>query len=196
MKTQKNGVYGQMIYETDTKREWRYDGTRWVQTNTASTTTGVTSANNLIVPPTARAELSSDVTGYTSDSAIAWNSQSYDSDDMWEGVTNPSRITFNTAGIYVVTFNVIATFSGTVTSALPKIFCVKSSTTTVRAYQRQSASITTNYFGSISMIDSFAANDYVYAAIELTGGTSNAIKTATGNYASSSLAATWIGRTS
>lgn len=37
---------------------------------------------------------------------ISWDAQEYDTDSYWEGVTNPTRITFGTAGKYVVIANV------------------------------------------------------------------------------------------
>ncbi len=34
--------------------------------------------------------------------AISFDSENYDNDNMWEGVTNPDRITIQTAGIYLI----------------------------------------------------------------------------------------------
>lgn len=38
------------------------------------------------------------------EATVTFNSERWDTDSMHESVTNPSRVTFNTAGLYVVTF--------------------------------------------------------------------------------------------
>jgi hypothetical protein len=44
-------VEGQEFFETDTNKMFVYSGSGWVQTNSWSTTSGVTGVSNLIVPP-------------------------------------------------------------------------------------------------------------------------------------------------
>jgi hypothetical protein len=63
----------------------------------------VTNVNNYRVPPMCRLFNSATVTPYTTNTAITWNSESYDTDDMHSTSVNTSRITFQTAGVYLCT---------------------------------------------------------------------------------------------
>lgn len=53
------------------------------------------------------AENSIVVLGVTAGATAAFNQERWDTDGMHSTVTNPGRITFNTAGVYVCTFNVV-----------------------------------------------------------------------------------------
>lgn len=95
--------HGQVIYETDSKKEFVYNGTAWVQTNSASTTSGVTGVSNLIVPPACSLYHSAtqNIANATYQ-AVVFNSENFDTDAMHDTSTNTSRVTVNTAGLYQV----------------------------------------------------------------------------------------------
>lgn len=70
-----------------------------------------TRVNTLTVPPACRLINTANVSPYTSGSAITWNSESFDTDNMHSTTTNTDRITIATAGIYYVYGVVSATLA-------------------------------------------------------------------------------------
>lgn len=91
--------HGQMIYETDTKKEFVYNGSAWVQTNTASTTSGVTGVSNLIVPPLVRVRRATgqSVANGTL-SFVSWTVEDVDTDGCFAPTSD--TVTIQTAGVY------------------------------------------------------------------------------------------------
>jgi len=81
-----------------------------------------TNVRNYRVPPMVRLTGSANLTSYTSANVITYNTETYDTDDMHSTVTNTSRITFQTAGVYLVSFSLRATWSGTLTNQSAEIF--------------------------------------------------------------------------
>jgi hypothetical protein len=148
-----------------------------------------TDVNNMIVPPACRLTNSANVTGYTSNTDITWAVEAYDTDGMHSTVTNTGRITVQTAGIYLFTGCVYATFSGTPTSA--EIYVA------VNADLTGQVAFNTVDFGSQpgvtvlsgSGILSLAAGEWVSMRLA-TSGTSPVIQSQR-----SYLSATWIGLT-
>jgi len=91
---------GQEFFETDTNKMFVYSGSGWVQTNSWSTTSGVTGVNNLIVPPSLRLSRSTAQSIPTSaDTLITWTVEDLDTDGMFSSGTD---ITVQTTGIYIV----------------------------------------------------------------------------------------------
>ena len=82
----------------------------------------VTNVNNTRVPPAVRLTGSANLTGYGSGNVITYNTETYDTDDMHSTSTNTSRITFQTAGVYLVVFSVRATWAGTMTNQSAEIW--------------------------------------------------------------------------
>ena len=122
---------------------------------------------------------------------VALNSERFDTNTMHNTVTNNSRITFNTAGVYVVTFH------GAFDSAadyLRATFAIRLNGATVLA-----ESITTdntaahNPSGTVTTIYKFAAADYIEARVfqDNTAGAARNLIVA-GNQ-SAEFAAAWIG---
>jgi len=182
---------GQVIRETDTNKELTYSGSAWVQTNSWGTTSGVTGVNNLIAPPSARVIRSSNLTSYTSISAITWSSAAFDTDGMFSA-GSPTVLTVQTSGIYVITFNAYVTGSPTFSYSLPKIF--KNGTSICFAY---SFGVTNETGFAISTIRSLTAGDTVSAGVQISGGSAYVVQgNATEGEGQSSLALAWIGRTS
>lgn len=77
-----------------------------------------TNVNNYRVPPMCQVYRSSDLTGYTSQAAISWSAEAFDTDDMWSSGAN---VTIQTAGVYVVTFTGSARGNATISRILPEI---------------------------------------------------------------------------
>ena len=155
-----------------------------------------TDVNNLIVPPGARAVRTTNLS-YTSNTAIAWESISagggaYDTDGMWS-VANASRLTINTAGVYVVTFNYYIAFTGTVTTY--EAIIDSSALGSFIAHDVRQGSFTGQVIGSITFTGAFAVADYVSARVALTGGSAYVFTGASATQRSG-LSAAWVGRTS
>ena len=89
------------------------------------------------------------------DNTLTWDTESIDTDTMHEGVTNPARITFNTAGDYVVGASVSISTLGTLIlkinlNAVP----------TVIAEAKDSGGVT--HAAYIKTVYTFAQGDYIY----------------------------------
>lgn len=159
-----------------------------------------TTLNSHTVPPSVRLQRSGDLS-YSSGSAIAWNNASavWDtentaspSDPMWSSSAN-TRITIRTAGIYLVTASVFATFTGTVTVS---DVWIKSSVNTYEAMHYHPYS---NSSGNIviqaSTIVSASVGTWFEAYLDASGGASLTIKDdASGKR--TFFSATWLGKTS
>ena len=122
---------------------------------------------------------------------LAFNTETYDTDSMHDTVTNNSRITIKTAGIYVVTFNVvlgtdndyglieaIIRLNGTAVIANNGIGTLTSTA------DSPPLSVATQY--------KFAVNDYIEAGVYQVN-TSAAANNALSQSSSPLFAATWIG---
>lgn len=73
-----------------------------------------TNTNNLIVPPSCRVYHSANQSlSNTTDTTLAFNSERFDTDSMHDTVTNNSRITIQTAGIYLLSATVSFEANGT-----------------------------------------------------------------------------------
>jgi hypothetical protein len=148
-----------------------------------------TNVNNYRVPPSCRLVRSGDLT-YTSNAAIAWNSEAYDTDTMHDNSTNNSRITINTAGIYLFSFAFLATFSGTLTAMDVQIF--KGNASAWLSYQTVILSKGTDVLWTTSTVASMAVSDFVVAQVSFAGATSPIIKADD----RTSFSATWLGQSS
>jgi len=164
---------------------------------TAATMTNIdTNLENQRVPPMVKCLRStSDQTGIATGSAtnLQWNAEAFDTDTMHDNVTNNDRITFGTAGAYVVTGSARITFGGTLSLAQASIRQTTSGVTTVRVgfYQPQAQS--TVVIISMQAVVSAAVNDYVTFTIEaLTGATGTISHTAVDQAYFSAL---WVGQT-
>lgn len=145
--------------------------------------------NNLIVPPMVKATRSAS-TSYTSGNALTWPTEAYDTDDMHDTSTNTSRLTINTAGVYVLHAAFFITFGGTLTFATPT-FTKNGSTVFVTYVNNMNGSV--NFRFDISHVESCAVGDYLEVSVGLSGATS---PQQSFNAFDSYFSATWIGRTS
>ena len=71
-----------------------------------------TNLDNFRVPPAVSLRLTSDKTSWVNNAAVSWDAEDYDTDAMW---SSGSTITFNTAGLYLVTINISAGAATTLT---------------------------------------------------------------------------------
>ena len=185
--------HGQVIYETDTKREWVYDGTRWVQTNSASTTSGVTSVSNLIVPPMVRiARTTGQTVANTTWVYVDTWTQTFGTDGMWTASNN--YIEIQTAGIYLVQYGG-AWANNTTNDRLANISLndtVPGNSSIHTANVKAIGVSDTSIFGSF--IYSFAVNDRIRFQVYQNSGGNLAFGTTANGFPY--MSAIWIGRTS
>jgi hypothetical protein len=160
---------------------------------TAATMTNIdTNLENQRVPPMVRAQRTSTSAALAGNDPIPFNSEAYDTDGMWEGVTNPSRITANTAGVYLFTGSLRITG----TSAFSQVnFYAKKNNGTEQYWQNALTFTGTFFSAAVAFTISLAANDYVQI---FTGHGGGGTVTANGSATelSCNLSATWLGQVS
>lgn len=92
------------------------------------------------------------------DRVITWDTEIMDTDSMHEGVTNPARITFTTAGTYYIGASLQTSANALLTAKI-----LLNAGATQIAYARMSNS---NPQGVVvETMYTFAANDYIYVTI-------------------------------
>jgi hypothetical protein len=151
----------------------------------------VTNVNNYRVPPACAAynNATQSIANATA-VAVALNAEYYDTDGMHDTVTNNSRITIATDGIYVVTGNVLFDIGGT---GIRDIAIYKNGTTTYRGAgtNNMSASFFTDL--SVASTMSLVAGDYIQLYVYHTQGTAINVR---GDANGVHFAATWLGQVS
>lgn len=148
--------------------------------------------NNLIVPPAARARLTSAKSLATA-AAISWDTTAtigWDTDSMWS-VSSPTRLTANTPGLYVVTVNVLiqVTVAASTVQAV-QVRCNGTSYGEWSSYQ----TVPINGFVETTvtaLINATTAGDYFDASYAFTGGSHSALSDNRNSFS-----AVWVGRTS
>jgi hypothetical protein len=152
--------------------------------------------NNYRVPPMVKCTRSGNLS-YTANDNIAWNDTEYDTETatpgsgagaMHDDVTNNARITPTTAGVYLVTFSVHYTFTGT-SSTFTMRMLKNGAEVLTRLY---AVARTTLHKDSISIID--AANgstDFYTCQFEMAGASVLSVQASSGSY----FAANWLGQT-
>jgi hypothetical protein len=149
-------------------------------------------SNGYRKPPSCHVYRTSDLTSYTSGTAITWQAEAHDTDGMWSSGTN---ITIQTAGIYLCVFKVQTAASGTaMTYAAPELLI--SGTVAAQFYN---ASVFSGIVSQsvLTYVASFAATTTIGAQVLVAGATSYTIKGGTLNTTNaSSLSVTWLGQAS
>jgi len=144
----------------------------------------------LAVPPAVKCTRSTR-TAYTSGNALAWpGTDAYDTDNMHDPATNNSRITINTAGIYLLTTSFFLDYAGTLTNAYP--FFYKNGTTFIAKMERGGFNSTGNFRFTYTAIEKFSVSDYVEVKVDIAGATS--LFESADNF-DSFFAASWLGNT-
>ena len=154
--------------------------------------------NNLIVPPSCIVRRTTNQTSYTSNTAITWESTLYDTDSpMWASSPNATRVTIQTAGIYLVSFIGYVTASATMTAIQPRVYLNGVANIAMDATLNAVNSGTGGTW-MLSGTMSLSASDYLEAGVGFTGGSAYVINGSATSQAFSQtrLAVTWIGRTS
>ncbi len=147
--------------------------------------------NNLIVPPAVMVVRTSDLSSYTGDTAITWNSSIWDTDTMFTSGTN---VTINTAGIYIVTLNVY--WQATATVSIANANFALNGNSVVGNYSGTTSG--TAGWGNSSMLMNLSVSDVITGRVGFAGGSAYIVK---GNAASqfnqqTRMGLSWIGRTS
>ena len=107
--------------------------------------------------------------------AVALNSELYDTDAIHDNVTNNSRLTCKTAGVYVITGHIDLEES---TTGLRSLFIRLNGTTYIAEYQSNNVEGGPGFswITSIATIYKLAVNDYVELMIRQTSGGSLDLK--------------------
>jgi hypothetical protein len=173
-----------------------------VNTGDVLTATGYntvqTNVNNVMVPPAVRCNISgasqTAATGVVT--TLYWDgANSYDTDaTMHDNVTTSgtpavySRITFNTAGIYVLNYKLQFTAG---CANLVELMVQKNNTTRIIDHGFGTGGTSSTF--QVSGTYAFAANDYIVAQVYHTNGSTLTLSNATD---ANQFSATWIGKTS
>lgn len=172
----------QTIFETDTERVMRYTGTAWQQ------------GGLYWDPPACRAfHNTTQSIPHNSTTALVFNSERFDTDNMHDTAVNSGRITFNTAGLYLVTATIELATATDYTAFLP-ILRLNGSTSIDIGGSQMAAGAQVTIIGKISTIYKFAAAEWVDIAVIQANGAAAARNVVSNANRSPEFSATWIGR--
>jgi len=123
------------------------------------------------------------------ETTLAFDSERWDTDTMHDTVTNNSRITFKTAGLYLLNFSFEFPTHGT--GYRYGLIRINGSGNPVAFESKDSASVASGVGFAIASLYKFAVNDYVEARVyQTSGGALNV--TAAAPY-SAEFSAVWVG---
>lgn len=174
---------GEMIFETDTNR---YVG--------RSTSDAWQQVGLFFDPPACRVfhNANQSIADNTT-TTLAFNSERFDTDNMHDTVMSNSRITFNTAGIYLVTLNVQLEVTNDIT-LFNSVIRLNGSTLIAGQLVGTNTQVNENMYQTVSTVYKFAATDFVEARVRHDNVTNTARNIfAVGNF-SPEFSAIWIGR--
>jgi hypothetical protein len=123
------------------------------------------------------------------DTALTWDTEAFDTDNMHSLVTNTDRLTMNTAGLYVVTLQIQFPFDAGGGERMGSLYL--NNTTLIARDRRLSHSVgvgTTNM--TLTTLYKFAAGDWVQPTAYQASGTT---MTVTQGIGSTSISAVWVG---
>lgn len=122
---------------------------------------------------------------------LAFNSERYDTDTMHDTVTNNSRITIRTAGLYVVTLGIELASATDYTRMMAALYV--NATTYIAITEVGTTTQSDVHRLAVSTTYKFAANDYIEAqAQHVNAAVAARNATAGANYAPE-FSATWVG---
>lgn len=147
----------------------------------------VTDVNNFIVPPCARVTVSA-TEALTSNTALSWDVESYDTDGIWTSGT-PKRLTVQTDGIYLFVLNWISQVTVSTCNSHELAITLNGG---AYAMERVTTAVAANEYiiHSISVVISLVAGTYAEAVLSFNGGTHTALNDARNNFSCH-----WLGRT-
>lgn len=100
---------------------------------------------------------------------VALNLEQYDTDTLHDLVTNNSRLTFTTAGKYIVTFNGV--WNKTTAASGDRMAQIRKNGTDILAFESKRMGGADLFIGhSLVVQDAFAATDYVEARVQQVSG--------------------------
>ena len=150
-------------------------------------------SNNYRVPPLVQVRRDTNLTSYTAGTAIAWQSTGIASTDdtMWTAGA-ATRVTINTAGLYVV--NYTGTAGGSATVTLVSAAIMRNGTSVSNIYM---PTVLNSTQFSVTAILSLTATDYVEANNNFSGGSAYFVNgSGTLGVDQSRLTVAWIGQVS
>lgn len=116
-------------------------------------------------PPKVRLTVTTDFSSTTSIANIAWENEVFDTDAMWDSAVNANRIYFPTAGLYLITLQVIFS-SGTAGSYRHAGLYKKGDTGSVIGGQTVSAASGAVMPVNVSALYQFSAAEYLTAKVQ------------------------------
>ena len=144
--------------------------------------------NFLYTPPMVQVRRTTNLTSYTSASAITWESEAFDTDSMWSSGTT---VTVNTAGIYLVTFSGFASGAATITLINPVV--LRGADLALTTNVNINAGI--NAYFTVSGTLKFTAAQTVTARVDFTGGSAYVVGgSGTEGIGQTRLSLTWIAK--
>ena len=150
-------------------------------------------SNFLYTPPMARIARTTDLTSYTSGSFIPYETEVFDTDSMVSIGTDATKMIVNTAGIYSVFFRARPGGLATITRTSLEVY-VNGTATAVQDLVQ--IATTNSGLGSVNVMLSLSAADYIQTAAAMSGGSSYTIPgNAAENFSRATLQLTWIGKT-
>lgn len=154
----------------------------------------IANTENVIVPPLVQVRRTTNQTGYSGGTAITWESVGIASTDdtMWAASPNPTRVTINSDGIYLVQFTGRA--SGAATVSLVSAGIMRNGTLVSDSFQ-PATSNAGNF--SISAVLDLSATNYIEAQCNFVGGSAYVVEGAASlTQAQTRLTVCWIGKKS
>ena len=149
--------------------------------------------NNYRVPPSCEVYLSADETSYSALAAIPWDASTHDTDSMWSA-GDPTKITIQTTGLYIVKFYCYLTCAATLASMNIEWSLNGSYDAGIGSFAGRSGTLS---FGLISDVFALTAGDYITASANPSGGSAYVINgNASPSFDRSRFSATWIGQVS
>ena len=150
-----------------------------------------TNVANLIVPPAAAVQRTSNLSSYPSATDITWQSAAYDTDSMWSAGA-PTRLTINTTGLYILSVSGLVTASPTINGC--SIGIQRNGVNCFYQYTPFTSNALRFFY---SVVCNLTATDYLTVNAEISGGSGYAIGGGAAlSLDNTRLSATWIGRTS
>lgn len=125
--------------------------------------------------------------------AVALNTERYDTDAMHDTVTNNSRITIKTAGLYVIYANVVFAASTAGQRTLQLTLNGNNSQVLVGIDQGANPTVGNGTSMAVSTIWKFAVNDYFTAVAYQTSGGALNLTASTATLSQTEAGATWVG---
>lgn len=136
--------------------------------------TNFQNVNNLMVPPMVRAYRSTSAFSITPGAGayIDWNNETIDTDTMHDNNTNPSRLTVQTAGVYLVNTVVTIDFTGTSTLRQAKLTHTTSNGGTTTGFSVAYDAYSLGSVAVVSMTGMYeaAVGDYFRVSLEANSG--------------------------